>query len=63
MEAASAPARLEPAVKDLLDTLQLPLTLLRRDRDVVNLVAVEVGDALDARQLLELGDRRDADNL
>mmetsp|Transcript_41792 Transcript_41792/g.110426 ORF Transcript_41792/g.110426 Transcript_41792/m.110426 type:complete len:1093 (+) Transcript_41792:362-3640(+) len=55
-------AALEPAVEDLVDALEHPLALLRRDLDVVDEVAVEVRD-LAASVLLELRHRADADNL
>jgi len=45
-------ARLEPAVEDLINTLEIPFTFLRWDGNVVDLVSVDVGDAFDARQFL-----------
>ena len=55
--------RLEPAVKDLLDTLELALALLRGDGDVVNLVLVQIVDAGDTGQLFELLNGTNADDL
>ena len=56
--------RLEPAVKDLLDTLEGALALLAGDGDVVDLVTVEIVDlTLVAGKLLELLDAANADNL
>ena len=49
IEEIHIPSRLEPTVEDLLHSLQLTLALLRRDGDVVDLVAVQVGDTSDAR--------------
>ena len=58
-----APPTLEPTIKHLLNPLQLSLALPRRDRDVVDLVAVEVGDTLHPRKSLQLFDRSNADDL
>lgn len=58
-----SPSRLEPTIEYFLDTLEVTFTLLARDSDVIDLVSVKIGDTLDAREFLELFDRRDADNL
>ena len=57
------PSRLEPAVKYGLNTLQLTLALLRGDSDMIDLVSVQIVDALDTRELLEFLDRPNANNL
>jgi hypothetical protein len=56
-------ARLEPAVKHLFDPLEVALALLGGNDDLVDTLPVQVFDALDARELLELRDRANADNL
>lgn len=58
-----ARSRLEPAVKHFLNTLQHALALLRRNLDVINLVAMQVGQDAATRQLVQLFDGRDADDL
>ena len=58
-----APARLEPAVKDLFDSLQVALALLRRDGDVVDALSVQVFDARHTGQLLQLLNGSDAHDL
>lgn len=56
--------RLEPAVKDLLDTFEDTLALLAGNGDVVDFVTMEIVDlALVAGKLLELLDAANADNL
>ena len=57
------PSRLEPAVKDLLDPLQLTLALLGGDGNVVNRFSVQILDAGNTGKLLELSDRADANDL
>lgn len=42
------PSRLEPTIKHLLDTLKRGLARLRRDGDIVDTLAVQVLDTLDA---------------
>lgn len=56
-------SRLEPAVEDLLDTLEHPLALLRGDLDVINLVTVKVLEDAASRELVELLDGANADDL
>ena len=53
----------EPAVKDLGDSLQHALALLRRDLDVVNILSVDVSDRAAACESFKLFDRADADDL
>jgi hypothetical protein len=54
--------RLKPAVKHLGDTLQVPLALLGWDNNVVNVLAVQVGDVSTTREALQLLDGADADD-
>ena len=54
---------LEPTVEYLLYTLQYAFALFRWDSDVVNLVPVQVCDALDTRQSFKLFDRANGDDL
>ena len=56
-------AGLEPAVEDLIDAAEHALALFAFDGEMVNRVAVEVGDGLDAGQFLELSDRLNDDDL
>ena len=59
----NVPSRLEPAIEDLLDALEHASAFFRGDRNVVYLFAMYVRNAFDARQLLKLRYRADADDL
>jgi hypothetical protein len=56
-------SRLEPTVKDFLDSLQITFSLLGRDGNVIDALPVQVLDARDSRELFELLDRVDTNNL
>lgn len=55
--------RLEPAIEDLLNALEIPFTLFRRNSDVVNCLPVQISDAFDARKLFKLCNGTDTHNL
>lgn len=54
---------LEPTIKDFLDSAKDAFTLLGGDGDVINLVSVQIGDGIDSRQLSQLVNRSDANDL
>mmetsp|Transcript_53427 Transcript_53427/g.138155 ORF Transcript_53427/g.138155 Transcript_53427/m.138155 type:complete len:362 (+) Transcript_53427:2201-3286(+) len=56
-------ARLKPAVEYLVDALEHPLALGRWDREVIDVLPMQVGDRRDAGALLELLDARDDHHL
>jgi hypothetical protein len=59
----NVPARFKPTIEHFFYSLEGALALLRRNRDVVDLVRMNIGDALDAGQALQLLNRTNADNL
>lgn len=56
-------SRLEPAVEHFFNSLQIAFALLRGDGDVVDALSMQVGDVVVARELLQLLNRADANDL
>lgn len=56
-------SRLEPAVEHFFNSFKIAFALLRGDGDVVDALSVQIGDVVVARELLELLNRADTNDL